>query len=112
MFALAKGLFDDGLRPMTPATRLHFFDTEWTPRLRAILKAKGDAYGTTEEVHANFKAVEALGITSFQRAKLARLVEKAQRLALALDTPKERDILYEEAHDIALLAFILWVDRE
>ena len=96
---------------MTPETRLYLFDTKWMPLLRKLLVVKGAAYGTAHEVHANFKAVEALGITTFQRAKLARLVEKAQRLALALDTPGAQDALDAETPDLALLAFILWVDR-
>ena len=96
---------------MTPATRLHLFDTVWVPKLRDLLVQKGARYGTSEEVHANFKAVEALGVTSFQRAKLARAVEKSQRVALALGTPHEREVLDEECPDQALLWFILWVDQ-
>ena len=64
---------------MTPTQRAQAFRLLVT-RLERLLRKKGQQYGTSEDVHANYRAIERAGITTTRLAILARAVEKLQRV--------------------------------
>ena len=93
---------------LTPDQRAALYRDRLWPRLETLLTSKAQVYGTPEDVHANYRAIERAGITTTRLAMLARAVEKLQRLIAGEQHPPVAGWRVAEAEDLLGILCNYW----